>query len=76
MFYRIRDKLLTDTGLVKEDGSAWKKGILIPFHEQFPGAFKKGDGRMSGFGEPTVPAATDLVAASLASCGHCRSALC
>ena len=40
-----------------------------------PGAFQKGRG-VSASREPTVCTSTDLVSASLASCGRCRSALC
>ena len=40
-----------------------------------PGALQKGRGVLASR-EPTVRASTDLVSASLASCGRCRSALC
>lgn len=41
----------------------------------FPGVLRKGR-RVSASGEPIVGVSTDLVSASLASCGRCRSALC
>lgn len=42
----------TSTRLLKEGGPAWKKGILVPFHEQFPEAFKKQDRGCRPVGSP------------------------